>query len=165
MAKILPPDDTLATLPEVLILKQRRATGEGVIIRDLSSIDNENIYVTGLGREIAEKNGSEFGVFWKKYYSENLGKAITEIKTLLQLDDTKTYQIKRLGIKLKPRNCADIKTVEEMNVFLKTPEGQAAIRAYHKRIGTLPRIKALDESVYQRRAELNQYQWASLIRL
>jgi hypothetical protein len=79
MAKILPPDDTLITLPEVLILKHK-ATGEGVLIRDLSALDNENIYVTGLsipyvGREIATKNGAEFGAFWQKAYSENLGKA------------------------------------------------------------------------------------------
>lgn len=77
--KIFPNDDTLLTLPEVLVLREKKS-GNGVLVRDLSRIENKNIYVPGLsipymGREIARKNKIPFMPFWEEFYAEAVGRA------------------------------------------------------------------------------------------
>jgi hypothetical protein len=79
MSDILPPNKTLGILPEILILRDKK-THNGVLIRDLSQINNGNIYVVGLsipyvGRDIAQKNGVPFEQFWIKNYAEQVGRA------------------------------------------------------------------------------------------
>jgi hypothetical protein len=244
VAKALPEDDLLVTLPEVLVLKHR-ASGEGVLIRDLSQLDSpDRIYVTGLsipyvGREIAEKNGTKFAEFWTKNYSENLGRAKARllIKYGLEMETpnsqnilielTKDFQptgrvvlrdtvdsyaygpwLRALGMKnveaenirldYKPKEGLDpfpsnshwrfdeagrdgftgkqveamneahnkawleevkellslqsssIKSISEMDTFLKSETGQNALRSYHERIGTLPKLQEIDQTLYPR---------------
>lgn len=73
-------DPKLLILPEVLILRHK-ASGHGVLIRDLSALDHdEHLYVPALsipyvGREIAAANGAEQGEFWAGAYAEQVGRA------------------------------------------------------------------------------------------
>ncbi len=77
--RILPEDKKLMLIQELMILKHKE-TGQGVLIRDLSRIDNKNIYLTGLsipyaGRAIARINRVPRDSFWTKIYAANTGRA------------------------------------------------------------------------------------------
>lgn len=78
LEKVLPKSDHLILLSEQMVLRHRQS-GNGVIIRDLSRIDNENIYIPGLSlpylsKIITETNG-DFVSFIKRSYAEAVGRA------------------------------------------------------------------------------------------
>ncbi|MEO6459202.1 MAG: hypothetical protein ABIO95_02025 [Bdellovibrionota bacterium] len=147
-------DDLLVLLPEILVLKHK-ATGEGVILRDLSRLDNENIYVTGLsipyvGRDIAKANGLEFEEFWAKTYGHQLGRA-------------KARMLLNYGIEMETPNSQNI--LIELTKDMK-PTGKVVIRdtvdswLYRPWVDALHRgdlLGANNELGWEPRTSLNPY--------
>jgi hypothetical protein len=71
---------------------------------------------------------------------------INEIKKMLQIE------------------AYEIGNIPSLHNFLNSEAGQEALRNYHQRIGTLPKLKQIDDTVYPKAAEPQPQQggWSDL---
>lgn len=243
ISDILPPSKILGLLPEILILRDKK-TNNGVLIRDLNQINNDNIYIVGLsipyvGRDIAMRNGIPFEEFWIKHYAEQVGRAKAHLlmdygsemktpnpqnilveltknyiptgkiffrdlggdssmygpwvhalklknvlkqhdilgygtlnklipygsNTMWRLDESEEYSFTQRAVRdmiaahdygwvdeiriMLRITSPDVNSIDQINAFLPTAQGEQAIVEYHKSLGTFDKLSAADRMAYK----------------